>query len=138
MKSAHFHMSLPCYSISQTKDFYVNILGADLGRHSHQWLDIDLFGNQLTFIKSGGFDFTFKSYKFEDTVLPSFHFGVIIDRELWDTLYNKLAVSSYEITTEVTFLKDKTGEHTSFFITDPNDFTVEFKCFQNQNEMFKN
>ncbi len=137
MKSAPFHISLPCLSISQTKDFYVNVLGADLGRYTHQWLDIDLFGNQLTFTKSGGFDFTFKSYKFEGIVLPSFHFGVIVDRKVWNMLYNKLMASTYEITTEVTFLKDKIGEHISFFITDPNDFTVEFKSFENHNQMFK-
>lgn len=137
MKNAPFHMSLPCESISRTKDFYVDVIGAELGRNSHQWLDIDLFGNQITFTKSGDFDFAFKAYKFEDTVLPSFHLGVIIGRETWNALYDKLMASEYEITTEVTFLKGKTGEHMSFFLDDPNGYTIEFKCFAKQDEMFE-
>ena len=42
-----------------------------------------------------------------------------------------------EITSQVKFLENKVGEHQSFFIKDPNDFTVEFKCFTNQKEVFK-
>lgn len=129
-------MSLPCNSISKTKDFYVDVLGAQLGRNSTQWVDINLFGNQLTFTKAGDFNFSFKPYKFENTVLPSFHFGVIVDKETWGLLYKRLEVSAYAFTTEATFLKDKKGEHTSFFIQDPNGHTVEFKSFRNQREMF--
>ncbi len=129
-------MSLPCTSISKTEDFYVGVIGARLGRHSSRWLDIDLFGNQITFTKSGDFNFAYRSYKFEDSVLPAFHFGVIVDRETWGTLYNRLSDSEYEITTEVTFLKGKTGEHVSFFIQDPNGHMAEFKSFRDQKEMF--
>lgn len=115
MKTAPFHLSLPCRSISKTEDFYVDVIGAGLGRHSPRWLDIDLFGNQITFTRSGTFKFDYKSYRFEDSVLPSFHFGVIVDREVWDKIYHRLSASEYGITTEVTFLRDKTGEHVSFF-----------------------
>ena len=41
------------------------------------------------------------------------------------------------ITLIVNFLKDKIGEHHSFFVNDPNGYTVEFKCFTNSNEVFK-
>ena len=136
MKNAPFHLSLPCLSISKTEDFYVDVIGARLGRHSSRWLDVDLFGNQITFTKAGSFNFAFKTYKFEDTVLPAFHFGIIVDKGTWDELYAKLARSEYELTTEVVFLKDRTGEHHSFFIQDPNGHTVEFKSFREQEEMF--
>ncbi len=129
-------MSLPCASISKTKDFYVDLLGAEMGRNSTQWMDINLFGNQITFIKAGEFNFSFKPYKFENIVLPSFHFGVIVDKETWDLLYKRLEVSAYVFTTEATFLKDKKGEHISFFIQDPNGHTVEFKSFRNHRDMF--
>ena len=137
MTKAPFHISLPCKSISKTREFYSAVLGSELGRNSHQWVDIDLFGNQITFTKAGHFDFTFKSYKFEETVLPSFHFGVIVDRETWNSLYHKLRASEYEITASVTFLKEKPGEHESFFIADPNGYSIEFKSFKNQDEMFE-
>jgi len=136
MKNAPFHMSLPCLSISKTKDFYVDVIGAELGRHSSRWLDINLFGNQITFTKAGNFNFTFKTYKFEDTVLPSFHFGVVVDKAPWNKLHAQLTKSEYELTTEVVFLKNKIGEHRSFFIQDPNGHMLEFKCFKRQKEMF--
>lgn len=136
MKKAPFHISLPCTSISKTKDFYVDVIGAGLGRNTSRWLDVDLFGNQITFTKSGEFNFAYRSYKFEHSVLPAFHFGVIVDHETWERIYHKLMASEYEITTEVTFLQGKTGEHVSFFIQDPNGHMVEFKSFRNQKEMF--
>lgn len=136
MKKAPFHLSLPCTSISKTINFYVDVIGAGLGRNTTRWVDIDMFGNQITFTRSGDFKFDFKSYKFEDTVLPSFHYGVIVDQQLWDQLYVKLQASEYSLTTKSTFLQGKTGQHTSFFVKDPNGHTVEFKCFKNAREIF--
>ena len=69
-------------------------------------------------------------------MLPSFHFGVIIPVQVWGDLYTKLFKSNYEVTTEVTFMKNKIGEHLSFFITDPNGYMIEFKSFKTENEVF--
>ncbi len=132
-----FHLALPCNSITSTKHFYVDILGAQLGRSTQQWVDVDLFGHQITFTKSGNFQFDYRSYKFEDEVLPSFHFGVILEKAIWQDVYRRLQASNHEITTEVVFLKNKVGEHVSFFIQDPNNYTVEFKTFTNGQEVFK-
>ena len=74
MKKAEFHLALPCEDIGKTKDFYTNILGATLGRHTDNWIDINLYGNQITFTKAGTFNFDFKNYRLGDQILPSFHF----------------------------------------------------------------
>ncbi len=136
MKTLPFHLSLPCKSISVTRDFYVDMLGAELGRHTSHWLDVNLFGNQITFTKCGPFDFSYKSYKFEDTILPSFHFGIIVDKDTWISLYASSQNSRYTVTSEVIFLKDKHGEHRSFFVQDPNGYKVEFKCFRKEKDIF--
>lgn len=136
MKHCSFHLSLPCYSVSKTKAFYVEYLGATLGRHATQWADIDLFGNQITFTKSGEFSFIYKSYKFEEKVLPSFHFGVILNKKDWDAIYERLLKNPEKLTKATTFLRDKTGEHSSFFVEDPNGYVVEFKCFKQTGEVF--
>ncbi len=136
MMPSRFHMSLPCTSVLKTKEFYTEVIGARIGRNSSRWIDVDLFGNQITFTRCGEFKFDFKSYKFEETVLPAFHFGVIIDRSTWDSLYNRLNESEYDMTREATFLKDKKGEHTSFFIRDPNGHTLEFKTFKIPKDIF--
>jgi extradiol dioxygenase family protein len=132
-----FHLALPCSHIEQTRDFYVFILGAKAGRSAENWVDINLFGHQLTFTKAGDFKFDYKSYRFNDQILPSFHFGVIVDVETWGKTYSRLLSKELEITTEVTFLEHKTGEHLSFFITDPNGYQIEFKSFKHQDEIFE-
>jgi extradiol dioxygenase family protein len=136
MKNSAFHLSLPCYSVTKTKSFYTDILGAKLGRHSTQWVDVDLFGNQITFTKSGEFSFIYKSYKFEDTVLPSFHFGVILDEKTWRDAHQRISENRDSKIDATTFLKGKKGEHSSFFIEDPNGYVVEFKCFNGADQVF--
>ena len=76
---ASFHVSLPCKSIKATKKFYIDNIGATLGRNTQNWVDINLFGNQLTFIKAKNFNFNNPNYVFEGKILPSFHFGIVLD-----------------------------------------------------------
>ena len=136
MKNAEFHLALPCGDLEKTKDFYTNILGAKLGRDTDNWVDINLHGNQITFTKAGEFSFDFKNYRLGDQILPSFHFGVIIDVETWGKLYSRLFSMDLEVTTEVTFFENKVGEHLSFFVKDPNGYMVEFKSFKDHREIF--
>ena len=133
---AQFHLALPCENLEATKEFYINTLGAAQGRQSNKWIDIDLFNNQLTFTEAGPFSFKFKNYKLDENILPSFHFGVIVSIEIWGRLYKKLLQSNEEVTTETTFMENKTGEHISFFIKDPNGYLIEFKSFKNAKEIF--
>jgi len=133
---AKFHLALPCDDLEATKDFYLNVLEARLGRQAKNWVDIDLFGNQLTFTKAGKFNFDFKSYRLDDYVLPSFHFGVIVTVKEWEELYSRLFQMDLEVTTEATFMEGKPGEHLSFFVQDPNGYMIEFKSFRKEGEVF--
>lgn len=131
-----FHMSLPCLSVKATKSFYVDNIGASLGRKTQNWVDIDLFGHQITFIKAEKFNFTSPNYVFEGKILPSFHFGVIIEKHIWNDLYESLKNKNLELVTQATFLENQVGEHTSFFIKDPNDYLLEFKTFKTTTDIF--
>ncbi|SHI36997.1 hypothetical protein SAMN05216261_0479 [Algibacter luteus] len=128
-------MSLPCQSVRETSSFYTNI-GASLGRKTQNWVDVNLYGHQMTFIKSGKFNFSNPNYVFEGKILPSFHFGVILDSETWNSVYKKLKEQNLDLVTESVFLKDKTGEHQSFFVKDPNDYMLEFKSFKTPKDIF--
>lgn len=132
-----FHVSLPCLSVTETKKFYINSIGASLGRTAKTWIDINLFGHQLTFIKVEKFNFNSPNYVFEGHILPSFHFGIIVDEQKWNSIFKKLHGTNLEIVNKITFLKGKPGEHTSFFIKDPNDYMLEFKNFKNSSSIFK-
>lgn len=132
-----FHMSLPCLSVKETKTFYANTIGASTGRSSQTWVDVNLFGHQLTFIKAQKFNFNSPNYVFEGKILPSFHFGVIVDQATWKHIYQTLKDKKIELVDDTLFLKDKAGEHQSFFVKDPNDYMLEFKCFKHLNTIFK-
>ncbi|WP_460218514.1 VOC family protein [Psychroserpens sp. MEBiC05023] len=131
-----FHLSLPCNSIVETKKFYVDTIGGSLGRYANNWVDINLFGHQLTFTQVGKFDFNNPNYTFEGKVLSSFHFGIILDIDSWGKMYSKLANQNLELTTQTTFLKNQSGEHLSFFVKDPNGYMLEFKTFKKDDEIF--
>ena len=130
-----FHMSLPCHSVRETSSFYTNI-GASLGRKTQNWVDVNLFGHQLTFIKSGKYNFSAPNYVFEGKILPSFHFGIILNIDDWNAIYKKLKQEDLNLVTESTFLKDNVGEHHSFFVQDPNGYMLEFKNFKSPQDMF--
>ena len=104
--SKPFHISLPCLDIDKTKDFYSNNIGAKLGRNTINWLDIGLYGNQITFTRSGRFDFHFQNYSFEGKILPSFHFGVILDIITWGKVYARVNAENVEVFDEITFFKE--------------------------------
>ncbi|MBT8209598.1 MAG: VOC family protein [Eudoraea sp.] len=132
-----FHLALPCLDLEETRAFYQDLLKAGAGRKSETWLDINLYGHQITFALAGNFNFQFKNYRLQDYVLPSFHFGLIVSRSFWQELYDRLSAMDIEITTEATFLENEVGEHLSFFIQDPNGYMVEFKCFRKEGDVFK-
>ena len=131
-----FHISLPCNDVKATKNFYKNVIGATLGRFNDNWVDINLFGHQLTFTNAGKFNFNNPNYVFEGKILPSFHFGVIMDEATWKKVYEKLEAQKLELVTQATFLKGKSGEHSSFFVKDPNNYMIEFKSFINPKDVF--
>lgn len=137
MNNALFHLSLPCRSVSSTKTFYVKKVGATVGRESSTWVDINLFGNQITFIKSPNFQHTQQNYRFGDSVIPTFHFGVLIDRNTWEELHEKLSKSKVTLTEKRLYLEGAPGEHHSYFLEDPNGYTVEFKSFSHEGDTFK-
>ncbi len=132
-----FHISLPCIGIERTKNFYHGILGASLGRVTNQWVDVNLYGHQLTFTKCGDYKFAYKNYKFEGTILPSFHFGVILAKEEWERLYTALSTANVLKIDKTSFLQGKNGEHSSFFVKDPNGYIVEFKTFKDETTVFE-
>ncbi|MDA0942410.1 MAG: bleomycin resistance protein [Proteobacteria bacterium] len=131
-----FHLSLPCLSVSKTTAFYKNDLGCEIGRSTENWVDVNLFGHQTTFTKAGKYNFNSPDYVFEGNILPSFHFGIIIKRQEWQKLFKKLSFTSIEIIDQTWFLKNKKGEHVSFFIKDPNGYTLEFKSFKNMDSIY--
>ena len=128
---------MPCLSVSETASFYSDILNCQTGRNASTWVDVDLYGNQLTFMESKDLNMNQSLYKFEGEVLPKFHFGVILDEEKWKECLSRMNDLDFVRNQSVEFLVGKSGHHLSFFIEDPNGYTIEFKCFVNPSEKFE-
>lgn len=131
-----FHISLPCNNLEETISYYKNELGLTIGRNTANWADINLFGNQLTFVIVKEFKFDFPIYFLEKESLPSFHFGVVLNNDEWDDVYDKINKWSTETVIKRVFFKDKNGEQNSFFVKDPNGYYIEFKTFKEHDEIF--
>ncbi|MEO6346508.1 MAG: bleomycin resistance protein [Aquaticitalea sp.] len=107
--ATQFHLALPCVNVNKTRTFYVDILGATTGRSAVKWTDINLYNNQITFTECGPFKFECKSYSFNGDILPSFHFGIILNKKEWNDLLQRLKSKKQDIASEVKFLENKTG-----------------------------
>ena len=134
--NAQFHVSLPCVNMDETRNFYTTDLGFDPGRSGYNWLDIDLFGNQITFAQVGQSLQSAVSYSLDDATLPSFHLGVLLNDSTWNKLYMEWSKKEVVKIEPTVFLKDQIGEHKSFFVEDPNGYIIEFKCFSDSGETF--
>lgn len=132
-----FHLSLPCKDIEETKKFYLNDLGLESGREGGYWVDINLYNHQITFVAVEKYKIETPNYKLDDNTLPTFHFGVILDHDTWEKVYDNVNHWTLDIITKTTFFKDQHGEHMSFFVEDPNGYVIEFKSFQHNDDIFE-
>ena len=71
-----FHLAFPVINLDDTIDFYVNVLGAKIGRKSTNWVDFNLHWNQITVHQ----DNIFKKLTpvFGRGSVPKNHFGIIL------------------------------------------------------------
>jgi len=132
-----FHLALACKSKVETQKFYNKILGFKIGREGDNWVDVNMNGNQVTFKEDPNFNVKTPTYKLGEHQLPVFHFGVILELSEWSFIYQSLYDRGLELSVEKEFFINQIGEHTSFFVTDPNGYGIEFKYFKNSSDVFK-
>jgi len=85
-----FHLAFPIKDIEETKRFYENVLGCEIGRESDAWVDFNFFGHQLSaHLKPDELTNT-KKNKVDGKSVPVRHFGVVLGWEDWHSLSKKL------------------------------------------------
>lgn len=134
----NFHLSLPCLNLQETIDFYKTYFKCKLGRQFIGWADINLYGNEITFVQAGEFEFKFNNYQLDKSLLPSFHFGIVLDKSDWNKILKHIKDTDQNLFTPSEYFVGQVGHHKSYFVEDPNGYMVELKCFENSNEIFKN
>lgn len=116
-----FHLSLSVTDLDRMRRFYEDVLGARTGRATDRWIDLWLFGAQMT------------AYQRPAGVVPSpfreaQHFGATLAWDDWLGLSERLEQADAPFRLKPTV--DETGERAKMMLTDPDGYLVEIKAYR--------
>jgi len=131
-----FHLAFPVHDLQATRGFFVDVLGARIGRESERWVDFDFFGHQVT----AHHDPSARpptTNAVDGKAVPTFHFGVVLDWPTWEALGRRLTEQGLDFIIEpyVRF-QGEVGEQGTFFIKEPSGNGIEFKSFKDLGQLF--
>jgi len=132
-----FHLAFPVANLGEVRDFYTQVLKCRVGRESERWIDFDFFGHQITahLDESMGNDVVYNDV--DNKTIPARHFGAIIAWEQWDVLVEDIRANNIPFyINPYTRFQGQIGEQRTFFIQDPSNNYLEFKCFKDQSYIF--
>jgi extradiol dioxygenase family protein len=131
-----FHLAIPVNDLKETRNFYTTVLGCKEGRSSNHWVDLDFFGHQLV-LHMADKQQEQHSNPVDGHDVPVPHFGVVLTHDDWETLAERLKQHKVKFIIEpYTRFKGEPGEQSTLFFLDPSGNALEFKAFQNLNQLF--
>jgi extradiol dioxygenase family protein len=131
-----FHLAIPVNDLKETRNFYTTVLGCKEGRSSNHWVDLDFFGHQLV-LHMADKQQEQHSNPVDGHDVPVPHFGVVLTPDDWETLAERLKQHKVKFIVEpYTRFKGEPGEQSTLFFLDPSGNALEFKAFQNLNQLF--
>ena len=133
-----FHLAIPVTDIPGTRKFYLEVLGCGVGRSTDSWIDFDFYGHQVSAHVAPGEIISHPQTNLVDGEdIPVRHFGVILDRDAWERLKQRLEQNGAEFLIEPQIrFKGQVGEQATMFISDPSGNVLEFKSFQDEAKLF--
>ena len=141
MSTSPFHLALPIIDIEESRQFYIDILGCTIGRSAARWLDVNFWGHQLSLHVDESCQRNVATNSVDEDEVPVRHFGVILEWEEWHNLKEILMDGEYA--TEIQWViepkirfEGEVGEQATMFIKDPSGNVLEFKSFQNMEQIF--
>ncbi len=133
-----FHLAFPVSDIEATRAFFVDLLGAEVGRESKKWIDFNFFGHQISAHLKPEECQHADANEVDGDKVPVRHFGMVLPWDQWEALGDKLKAAdvSFIIEPKVRF-KGKVGEQGTFFVRDPSGNALEFKTFRDMAGLFE-
>lgn len=119
-----FHLSIPVSDLSEATRFYVDVLEAEVGRQNPDWVDILLWGHQVTL------------HRQPDEVLPlqgqgKRHFGVTLPWAEWERTMQRIRALGAGFLGEPTvLLEGSPQEQAKFYLADPGNNVIEVKTYR--------
>ena len=133
-----FPLALPVTDLDRTRAFYEDVLHAGIGRTDPRWVDLDLWGHQVTLhlIDEAAAGEPTNPVDGED--VPVRHFGVILAWDDWHALRDRLVASGAEflIQPQLRF-QGQPGEQATLFLRDPSGNAIEVKSFFDDASVFR-
>lgn len=137
MNTPPFHLAFPVSNLVETRKFYTRVLQCSVGRESDRWIDFNFFGHQITAHLAEQEAAQMSVNQVDSKPVPIRHFGVILPWEQWDALVDRVKQNKVVFYIEpYTRFAGQVGEQRTFFIQDPCENFLEFKCFQNMETVF--
>ncbi len=135
-----FHIAFPVDDLAAARRFYGEILGCPEGRSSDQWIDFNLFGHQIVAHRIDGVQGS-RPRGGENPVdghqVPVPHFGVVLQPDDWKALAARVREAGVEFVIEPhTRFEGQPGEQSTMFFLDPAGNALEFKSFEDMNQLF--
>jgi extradiol dioxygenase family protein len=133
-----FHIAFPVRDIAEARAFYGGVLGCPEGRSDTDWVDFDLYGHQIVAHRVGGDAPSIAGTNPVDgDAVPVPHFGVVLSMADWRALADRLVAAGVRFVIEphVRFA-GKPGEQGTMFFLDPSGNALEFKGFEDLDQLF--
>jgi extradiol dioxygenase family protein len=133
-----FHLAFPVRDLEETRAFYQNVLGCEIGRSSETWVDFSLFGHQMSAHLRPGRQEAARDGAVDGVVVPIPHFGVVLLMDAWEQLAGRLQERPDIDWVEKPMVrfKGEPGEQATLFIRDPSGNALEFKGFRSLEQVF--
>lgn len=133
-----FHLAIPIHDVEECRVFYRDVMRCEEGRSDTNWVDFNLYGNQIVIHKVEGHQKPINPTNGVDgKAVPVPHFGVVLSMEQFDDLANHLKSHNVEFVIEPYIrFKGLVGEQATMFFFDPAGNALEFKAFKNMDQLF--
>jgi len=126
-----FHLAFPVADLEASKRFYVGVLGAGIGRENDEWLDILLWGHQITLHCLPG-DVLSRERQGKR------HFGVVLPWPEWQRLAERVRSSGTGFLKEPEVLLAGTPEEQGkLYLEDPSHNVIEIKAYRDMSATLK-
>jgi uncharacterized protein len=126
-----FHLAFPVTDIFETKAYYADKLGCEVGRESENSVILNLYGHQLVA------HVTHEPVQPQKGIYPR-HFGLVFEAEAdWEALLERAQLHALKFYTlpKLRF-EGLQLEHHTFFLEDPFSNLLEFKFYRHASAIF--
>ena len=117
-----FHLSIPVRDLQEAVDFYVDELGADIGRRTGAFADALVFGAQIT-LQDDPSSVT--------APMPrTRHFGATVPWEDWESVASRVAGGPLVVEPPTISYEGRPTEQGKLMIVDPSGNLIEIKAYR--------